>query len=243
VASLGEIGGLLRAALARLRPDELARYAEQLRAETIPLLNQLAAESSRWEITEAAGLVATAPDELEQAAALYRRAIATIEAFMAERGMNADVSVPEPPPTHTPPQAPADPADRAGRGIDPTLIAEAQRQGLKISPERVVRIGHDPSGRLVWLEKGSDKSGQQHIMDPARIEQFGRQGIADIDIVDLVFEASIRGTPVGIQGRDRVVFELEFRGRTRHVAVNVAGNGYIIGANPISSKKRLKPPS
>jgi hypothetical protein len=241
VASLGEIGGLLRAALAQLRPDELARYAEQLRAETIPLLNQLAAESTRWEITEAAGLVATAPDELEQAAALYRRAIATIEAFMVERGMTGDVSVPEPPPTHTPPQAPAGPVDRAGRGIDPTLIAEAQRQGLKISPERVVRIGRDPSGRLVWLEKGSDKSGQQHIMDPDRVDQFGDLRIAAVDIVDFVFEAATRGTPVGITSSDRVVFELDFHGKTRRVAISVGSNGYIVGANPIKPNERLKP--
>jgi hypothetical protein len=37
------------------------------------------------------------------------------------------------------------------RQVDAGLVAEAQRQGRKICPEKVVLIGRDGTGRLVWF--------------------------------------------------------------------------------------------
>lgn len=227
VASLSDIASQLRAAVDQLRPDELSQHAAQLRAATVPLLLQLASESGRWQISEAAGLVATAPDELEQAAAFYRQAVATTEAFMIERGM-ADlvVSAPKQTAARRPPEGAGPPAMIA-RGVDHGLIAEGLRRGLKISAEKVVRIGRDRSDRLVWLESGDDDAGAAHFLVPKRKAEFARADVAENDIVDLVWQAATQGEPVSISGTDRPVFETVFRGHTRRVAVTVGSNGAV----------------
>lgn len=68
-----------------------------------------------------------------------------------------------------------------------------QRQGKKIMPERVVRIGKDRSGTVVWLEEGTDQAGLAHLMDPDRVTDFASKGVAKVDIVDLVFTALATG--------------------------------------------------
>jgi hypothetical protein len=249
VASISDLAGQLRAAIDQLQPAEITRCAEQLRAETVPLLNQLAQESSRWQIAEAAALVATAPDELEQAAALYRQAITAIQTFMTEHGMTETAaSIPEQAPSRTPParQKSPSPANTTARDVDSALIDETQRLGHKISPEKVVRIGRDHSSKIVWLEdketpEGAREAGVRHLLSPKRIYEFAEAGVAESDIVDLVFQATTQGTPIGIAGRDRVVFATTYQGREIRVAVTVSANGFIIGGNPISLTGKLKP--
>lgn len=126
-------------------------------------------------------------------------------------------------------------------GPDPALIAEVQRHGHKISPDRVVRIARARDDRVVWLEKGDDRSGLQHIMKPVRIANFERQGIVADEIVDAVFAALVHGEPRGVSGGDRIVYEFSHRGQSGRMAISVSANGYIVGANPISATRKLKP--
>ncbi|NIJ14656.1 hypothetical protein FHU38_005057 [Saccharomonospora amisosensis] len=126
-------------------------------------------------------------------------------------------------------------------GPDPALIAEVRRQGHKISPERVVRIARVRDRRVVWLEEGDDHSGLRHIMDPPRIASFEQKGISAHEIVDAVFAALSLGRPVGISGRDRVVYEFSHRGVKRRIAISVSKNGYVVGAHPIAATRKLKP--
>jgi hypothetical protein len=46
-------------------------------------------------------------------------------------------------------------------------------------------------------------------------------------------EAVVNGNVVGTQGT-RLVYELQFAGKTHRIAVTVADNGFIVGANPVS---------
>jgi hypothetical protein len=132
-------------------------------------------------------------------------------------------------------------AQTVRRQVDPELVAEAQRQGLKISAERVMRIGRDQARRIVWLEDGDENAGMRHLMEAKRVRQFGGVGVAEADIVDLVFLAATRGKPIGVSGRDRIVFEIDFRGTTQRLAVTVGDNGFIVGAHPIPVDRKLKP--
>jgi hypothetical protein len=90
------------------------------------------------------------------------------------------------------------------------------------------------------LEAGDNDSGLTHLLLPGRQAEFGGQGIAPNDIVDVVFDALARGRPVGISGLNRPVFAVSYRGREVWVAVTVASNGYIVGANPIHPGRKLK---
>ncbi|WP_083683644.1 MULTISPECIES: hypothetical protein [Actinoalloteichus] len=56
-----------------------------------------------------------------------------------------------------------------------------------------------------------------------------------------MFAALERGVVVGYSGRDRPVYEVDFDGEIRRVAVTVADDGGIIGAHPIPRRRRLRP--
>jgi hypothetical protein len=128
------------------------------------------------------------------------------------------------------------------RQIDAGVVAEIRRAGHKISPERVVRTGRDQTDRAVWLEVGTIKAGLTHLMQPDRVAEFGGQGIAREDIVDVVFQAITAGRQVGTSGVNRPVFAVPYQGREVWVAVTVGGNGFVVGANPIRPGAKLKQP-
>lgn len=93
----------------------------------------------------------------------------------------------------------------------------------------------------MWLETGNDASGLGHITKPDRVNDFAGHGIDEADIAQVVFTAATEGRPVGISGRDRIVYSTEHKGRSVLIAVTVASNGYIVGAYPYSHKGKLKP--
>lgn len=121
-------------------------------------------------------------------------------------------------------------------GEGKALIDEVQANGYKINPSDVIGITKDSSGKIIWLEKGhiGDKpSGLAHIMD-SHESNFNAKGIASSDISDFVLTAVSKGRIIGYQGKGtgRPIYEIEYNGKTYHVAVTVGDNGYIVGANP-----------
>src|SRR5690606_2960662 len=99
------------------------------------------------------------------------------------------------------------------------LIKEVQDQGHKINPNDVVHIGRDRNGNIVWLEKGNDRAGLGHMTTDKRVADFEKAGIPKEDIGEVAFRAATEGTPIGITGRDRVVYEVEYNGETKRIAV------------------------
>lgn len=123
-------------------------------------------------------------------------------------------------------------------GEGKALIAEVQKNGEKISPDKVVLITRDPSGKIVWLESGDGRSGLQHIINEHG-SQFNGKGISNKDIPDYVLEAVHQGHVVGSQGKrnPRTVYEFTYNGQKQRIAIQVSSNGYIVGANPKSIKE------
>jgi len=110
------------------------------------------------------------------------------------------------------------------------LLRELTELGIRHTPSDVIFIGRDASGRIVFLETGTQDAGLRHIISRYGSD-FEAVGIEESDIGELVFAAVTRGRRVGIQGT-RAIFEVEFRGVTRRVAVTIGSNGFIVGANP-----------
>ncbi|WP_007023743.1 hypothetical protein [Saccharomonospora iraqiensis] len=115
------------------------------------------------------------------------------------------------------------------------------RRGRKITPSAVVRIFRTRDRRLVWLEEGDDDSGLGHLMQPERVAEFESFGVARSEIVDVLVRALTGSAPVGISGKDRLVYEVRHGGKRCRIAVTVGSNGSIVGANPISADRKLKP--
>ena len=124
----------------------------------------------------------------------------------------------------------------SGKGKE--LINEVISNGDKISPENVLMITRDPSGKIVWMESGNDRSGLTHIVNEHGHE-FNGKGISNNDIPNYVLEAVHQGNIVDTQGKrnPRTVYEFVYNGVTQRVAVQVSTNGYIVSANCKSSKE------
>ena len=113
------------------------------------------------------------------------------------------------------------------------LIDEVVAKGDKISPDKVLMITRDPSGKIVWMEEGNSSSGLQHIVDQHG-KEFNGRGISNDNIPNYVLEAVYQGNVVGTQGKrtpPRTIYEFTYNGETQRIAVQVGSNGYIVSAN------------
>jgi len=117
------------------------------------------------------------------------------------------------------------------------LLRQLTAQGIKHSPDDVVRIFKTADGKIIFLEKGRGGergAGLAHILEQ-HADDFARRGIPASDIPAYLEGALTNGTLVGTQGSRpplREVFELVWEGVRQRVAISVGKNGFIVGANP-----------
>lgn len=123
-------------------------------------------------------------------------------------------------------------------GEGQALIDKVIANGEKISPNKVVMITRDPTGRIVWLETGNSKSGLHHIINDHG-KEFNGRGISSNDIPDYILEAVYQGKIVGTQGKrdPRAIYEFVYNVKKQRIAVQVGSNGYIVGANLRSNEE------
>ncbi|WP_334024292.1 hypothetical protein [Nocardia terpenica] len=129
---------------------------------------------------------------------------------------------------------------RPGSGVGPSstpaereaLIQELDQTGIKFNPEKIVQIGKDSDGKVIFLEQGNDRAGLQHVLKHAG--DFANKGVREDEIPEVVLRAVTEGERVGVSGRDRPIFEIMHNGQLVKIAVTVGSNGFIVGANPIS---------
>ena len=113
------------------------------------------------------------------------------------------------------------------------LLEELAANGVKHDPEKVLLIGKNGDGKIIFMESGNAKVGLQHVMDHA--DQFADIGVPQDKVGQFVFDAATTGKIVGYQGKGtgRPIYEFLFEGRPYKVAVTVGNNGFIVGANPV----------
>lgn len=116
------------------------------------------------------------------------------------------------------------------------MIQEVIHRGDKITPKYIHDIVRTKSGKIVWLETGYKTGGLKHILDQHR-NDFRKAGISDSKIVPYIMTAVEKGDIVGIQGRNRPVYEFTKNNQLWKIAVQTGSNGYIVGANPVKEGK------
>ncbi|WP_063126090.1 hypothetical protein [Nocardia fusca] len=133
-------------------------------------------------------------------------------------------------------EAQSKPEKKSGIATTPeeinALIDELEQSGVKFSREDIVSIGRDADGKVVFLEKGNDRAGLEHILRHSG--EFGDKGIPESEIPNLVMKAVTEGEVVGTQGKNRPVYEILHNGQPVRIAVSVGSNGFVVGANPAS---------
>ena len=127
------------------------------------------------------------------------------------------------------PSGPLDPIP----SVNPVHVAEMRGNGIKFSSENLIATGRNSNGQVVFLESGSAKGGLQHIFE-GHLSDFANIGVAGRNIPSLVMRAATEGELVGYQGRGtgRGIYEITLNGQPQRIAVSVATNGFIVGANP-----------
>jgi hypothetical protein len=115
------------------------------------------------------------------------------------------------------------------------LIAELRKAGVKHNPDNILRIVKLSDGKIVFLEIGDDRSGWVHIWE-THARDFINRGISENQIIEAVMAAVTRGRLLGNQGTTRTIYEVEFNGDTQYISVDIASNGYIVGANPTKTR-------
>jgi hypothetical protein len=119
------------------------------------------------------------------------------------------------------------------RNIDPELVKELERKGVKFDRDKLVDIYRLPNGKIAFLEEGNEKAGLAHIIKQHG-DDFARRGVSEEEVPDLIRKALTEGKQVGMQGTKgtRPIYEVEFNGQKHKVAITVGSNGFIVGANP-----------
>lgn len=124
--------------------------------------------------------------------------------------------------------------DAASAESREALLQELRERGVRHNPDEIVRIGRAPDGRIVFLEEGNTRAGLQHVKSRHQ-QDFFNKGVSPEDIPDVIMQAvTSSDPPVGMQGRGRPIYEVNYKGRILKVAVTVGGNGFVVGSNPAS---------
>ena len=91
------------------------------------------------------------------------------------------------------------------------------------------------NNKIVWLEKGNNLSGLQHIIN-RHGNQFLDKGIKKEDLPVFLKTTIENGKIIGKQGKfnsqPRTIYEVNYNGKVVKVAITIGDNGYIVGANP-----------
>jgi hypothetical protein len=124
-------------------------------------------------------------------------------------------------------------AAAAANPVNPADLAQLRANGVKFNSAAVFATGRNANGEVVFLEKGDQRSGLQHIIDEHG-EDFKNIGVSEHQIPSVIMEALTKGVIVGYQGtgKGRPVYQIEIDGRKQNIAITVGNNGYIVGANP-----------
>lgn len=124
-----------------------------------------------------------------------------------------------------------------------SLMQELKASGEKYTEKDVIFVVKQQNGKIAWLEEGTNTAGLKHIKI-RHSKQFKDKGIEDNAIPELIREAITHGKLIGYQKTKnkfpREVYEVEFMGNIIKLGITISGNGFIVGANPITKEKEIK---
>lgn len=120
-------------------------------------------------------------------------------------------------------------------GARKALIDELDLSADIRNLQKITMIARDTQNKIVWLEDDSQIAGNTKNT----LKQYDIfENVAATDIPDLIFEAINQGIVVGTQGKrgKRVVYEVNYKGERRWIAVQTSKCGKIIGYNFLTTE-------
>jgi len=120
-------------------------------------------------------------------------------------------------------------------GARKALIDEVNLSAYIRNPQCISMIARDTLDEIVWFEDDSQTAGN---IKNIPINSDMCEELETCDIPDLIYEAISQGIVVGTQGKrgKRVVYEVNYKGRRRRIAVQKSKCGKIIGYNFLNNE-------
>lgn len=129
-------------------------------------------------------------------------------------------------------------ADNGIPAVSQAMLEGLAANGIKFTAQNAVATAQTSAGKIVFMETGNVKLGLIHII-AEHTNDFANIGVRQDQIPVVILQAVTQGTIVGYQGAGtgRPIFETLVNGKPQLIAVTIADNGYIVGANPRSTAK------
>ena len=90
---------------------------------------------------------------------------------------------------------------KAGKGtINQQYLEEMSKNGVKFSPENILKVEKLADGKIVFLETGNSSAGLQHIVE-RHASDFAKIGVSESQIPNVVIDAVSKGKIIGYQGK------------------------------------------
>ncbi|CAO4998062.1 hypothetical protein [Microcystis aeruginosa] len=74
-----------------------------------------------------------------------------------------------------------------------------------------------------------------HILENNQ-EDFLQRGITEDEIPDLIITAISEEKIICIQGKSRIIYQVEINGIIQYVSLEISHNGYLVSANPTPTR-------
>jgi len=98
----------------------------------------------------------------------------------------------------------------AGKGtINQQYLEEMSKNGVKFSPENILKVEKLADGKIVFLETGNSSAGLQHIVERHACD-FAKIGVSESQIPNVVIDTVSKGKIIGYQGKGtgRPIYEI-----------------------------------
>jgi hypothetical protein len=115
--------------------------------------------------------------------------------------------------------------------LDEDLMAELAGSGVKYTADDVLMVVRDTDGRLLWLEKGNEGAGLEHIIN-RHVDDFGRQSIAEEDIPQFIHDMIANHEPIKT-GANQAGPYSEYLIDGREYRLVFGTNGFIVTFYPL----------
>jgi len=124
------------------------------------------------------------------------------------------------------------------------LVKQLEQSGVKFSKKDMVFVTKDKTGQVVWLEKGNESSGLQHIVSRHADDFQSKHGVSKSQISnhlnDVFTSGKVEYSRI-TQKNGRAGYErlYSYNGKY-YLQTGVGTNGYIVSAYPISKEVAIK---
>lgn len=115
---------------------------------------------------------------------------------------------------------------------------------VKFNANDVLFVTKDKSGQMIWLEKGNDSAGLNHILKKHSNDFFEKHNVSRENITNHINEIITKGaveySRLKKQGNYIGIEKLYLYNGKYYLLTGIGTNGFIVSAYPIKEKEAMK---